>query len=157
MDATPKDFAERILRATQEFLSDAVIEKNPETGRLETTRANLRCDFCCQVGGIEWSYPAGLVDLSSLHNPAAGYSDTHWAACAACHALIEADDVAGLVERILAVQMEMAGMTVDQMPEAIRVDSRLALTEHIEKFKAARTGPALAEGEYNERTGEASA
>lgn len=62
------------------------------------------CDFCSN-GAVRWRYPARdfvVTDLTArLHAqelPGVG-SEGGWAACAACHALIERTDRQGLVLR----------------------------------------------------------
>jgi hypothetical protein len=61
--------------------------------------ADLICDFCSGRDPA-WRYPA-LTFLAYCTPNIAGESVGDWAACDACHALIEAEDRMGLAERSL--------------------------------------------------------
>lgn len=101
------------------------------------------CDFCLAPGPA-WQHPAGLMAL--VDSPAgADLSDDEWAACESCHALIQAGDVDGLIERALDEQPvnQPPGLTEDENvelwypPRAIRA---LAMRRNVEGFFAARSG-----------------
>ena len=63
------------------------------------------CDFCT-LAGATWAYPAGPVRLRAA---GCGFaSDDDWAACDACHALIERGDRPALARRC-AEQLVRAG------------------------------------------------
>ncbi len=55
----------------------------------------MKCDFCSEPEPA-WSYPAATVRVVSNH-----VSDGDWAACDACHDLIEAKDFNALADRSL--------------------------------------------------------
>ena len=61
--------------------------------------ANLQCDFC-SVPCPSWRYPARSFIAYRASN-LAGESVGDWAACDACHKLIEADDFYSLAHRSL--------------------------------------------------------
>jgi hypothetical protein len=61
--------------------------------------ANLQCDFC-SAPCPRWRYPARSFVAYRAQN-LAGESVGDWAACDACHALIEADDRQHLAQRSL--------------------------------------------------------
>jgi heterodisulfide reductase subunit C len=61
--------------------------------------ANLQCDFC-SAPCPTWRYPARSFIAYRASN-LAGESVGDWAACDACHELIEADDRQHLAERSL--------------------------------------------------------
>lgn len=60
---------------------------------------DLRCDFCSAPWPM-WRYPARSF-IAYVAANLAGESVGDWAACDACHLLIEADDRAGLALRSL--------------------------------------------------------
>lgn len=60
---------------------------------------NLLCDFC-SAPDPAWRYPARSFIAYNAAN-IAGESVGDWAACEACHALIEANDRPGLAQRSL--------------------------------------------------------
>lgn len=61
--------------------------------------ANLQCDFC-SAPRPTWRYPARSFVAYRASN-LAGESVGDWAACHACHGLIEADDRRRLAQRSL--------------------------------------------------------
>ena len=61
--------------------------------------ANLQCDFC-SAPCPSWRYPARSFIAYRASN-LAGESVGDWAACHACHKLIEADDRYSLAQRSL--------------------------------------------------------
>jgi hypothetical protein len=61
--------------------------------------ANLQCDFC-SAPCPSWRYPARSFIAYRASN-LAGESVGDWAACDACHKLIEADDHYSLAQRSL--------------------------------------------------------
>lgn len=97
------------------------------------------CDFCGDtLGEIEpYSYPCkpfmyGII-VSGMPD---GGSKGDWAACMACHELIEADDQEGLIERSLEVEHRIYP---DRRPER---HISYALVKQIQKgFFANRDGP----------------
>lgn len=125
-----------------DYLADAVVYTDPLTGRRCVSRFEPMCDFCSQRGPLPWSYPCDVVDLREMDNPVMTHSADDWAACEDCHALIEADDIEGLISlmlnRVLADSIEE--MSVNQLANA-----RRQLRRHLARFSAARTGPAVRE------------
>jgi len=77
------------------------------------------CDFCSnpQVG---WRYPAQSF-LAYIVGGIAGQSVGDWAACAACHDLIEKDNRSGLaahsIDSLIAVHPEMQCVREDLLRE----------------------------------------
>ena len=63
------------------------------------TKADLICDFC-SAPAPAWRYPARTFLAYCVAN-VAGESVGDWAACDACHLLIEAEDRKGLAQRSL--------------------------------------------------------
>lgn len=92
------------------------------------------CDFCSEPG-VMWMYPAHNF-IGYEGGGIVGESVGGWAACSTCHALIAANDRAGLAARsastLLAKQPDM-GLT---RHEAVAV-----LHEIQAKFFEHRTGP----------------
>jgi hypothetical protein len=59
------------------------------------------CDFCL-APNPEWSYPCQEVDI--IGHAVINRSDDDWGACDECHALIEADAMDKLVDRMVKWQ-----------------------------------------------------
>jgi hypothetical protein len=130
----------------EKFDADLVVYTDPETGRRTASRLTPICDFCCGdpcFHPIKWSYPAGRMPLM-LHGPMQ-WTDTPWSACDVCHALIEDDEWEKLAERIRDVQSKRFDMDAQHDHETVLA--------HLHRFRDAREGPALAEGEYDPKTG----
>jgi len=69
---------------------------------------NLQCDFD-SARPVVWMYPARDFTGYAMveHDPGGNINHSHnsrgdWAACHACHALIESGDIAGLKARMIA-------------------------------------------------------
>lgn len=92
------------------------------------------CDFCSSED-VRWSYPAR--DFVARVVPIAG-SEGGWAACDACHDLIEADDLDGLAKRSAETFVEKNGAIFDQ-PELVAM-----LRQLHQQFVESRTGEAVA-------------
>lgn len=90
------------------------------------------CDFC-MTAPPTWEYPCGWVTLTA--NAVFGASDDEWAACDACHDLIEAGDLDALVNHLV----ELAQRAIKDMPG--RVVQPEALRINLEGFFEAREGP----------------
>lgn len=134
----------RLDQVEADYLADALIYVDPETGERRTSRFELICDFCSQRKPLTWSYPCGEVDLRELKNPLMTHSNDDWAACEECHALIEADDIEGLISYMLD---QLLGESIKEMPLVGLVNVRRDMRKHLERFSAARTGPAVREPE----------
>jgi hypothetical protein len=97
------------------------------------------CDFCSATR-VSHSYPAGPVVVHG--GGQRQVSEGAWLACAGCHDLIEAGDLAALSE--LATTTYFAthheGEPTPEQVEAVRAHMA---TLHLE-FTSARRGPALA-------------
>ena len=103
---------------------------------MNMSNANLRCDFC-SASGPAWRYPARSFISYCVPN-IAGESVGDWAACEACHALIEANDKRGLAQRSLDELILIH-------PEASTAAAELYenLVDLHRKFFEHRTGTAL--------------
>jgi hypothetical protein len=62
------------------------------------------CDFCSEPD-VDWRYPARTF-IAYVVAGFVGQSVGDWAACTVCHALIEAGDRTGLLERSLSRLLE---------------------------------------------------
>lgn len=93
-----------------------------------------RCDFC-SGGPVTWSYPA-LNFVAYVSDAIFGESVGAWAACDACHALIEASDRSGLTARAMRdlVRILPAGEATHELT------AQMAALH--DRFFAVRTGPA---------------
>ena len=98
------------------------------------------CDFCSEPN-VAWSYPARNFVGLAVGN-VVSESVGAWAACPACHALIEAGDRAGLADR-------SAALLIDKQPEfaAVREDILAQLSGLHAKFFDARTSGPVAFGD----------
>lgn len=94
----------------------------------------LKCDFC-SGNPVTWSYPAKNF-LAYVTDLIVGESVGAWAACEACHLLIEARDRAGLTARAMR----------DLLPLVAGGAATKELTEQMvalhDQFFAQRSGPA---------------
>jgi hypothetical protein len=93
------------------------------------------CDFCTAVP-IEVRYPCGLV-VVELPGGAHASSDP-WAACADCHALIEAGDRDGLAQRALLAFIAQEGVP----PADVMAQIAPMFREVQDAFFASRLGDA---------------
>lgn len=77
------------------------------------------CDFCSDPS-VGWRYPARTF-LAYIIEGIAGQSVGDWAACVACHDLIEKDDRSGLaahsIESLIDVHPEMRSVRDDLLRE----------------------------------------
>jgi hypothetical protein len=98
--------------------------------------SNLQCDFC-SAPCPSWRYPARSFIAYRASN-LAGESVGDWAACDACHKLIEADDQLPLAQRSL-------GELILKHPEARAVAEILFhdLADLHRQFFEHRCGPAV--------------
>ena len=91
------------------------------------------CDFCSDPN-VGWRYPARSF-LAYIVGGIAGQSVGDWAACAACHDLIEKDDRSGLaahsIDSLIEVHPEMQCVREDLLRE-------MAVLQHT--FFDSRTG-----------------
>lgn len=133
---------ETLDRVKADYLADALTYVDPETGERRTSRFEPICDFCSQREPLSWSYPCGLVDLREMENPLMSHSNDDWAACEDCHALIEGDDIEGLITHMLVAVL---GDSIDEMPIVGLARTRAEMRKHLARFTAARTGPAVRE------------
>jgi hypothetical protein len=92
----------------------------------------MLCDFCSSPDPT-WEYPARSF-VAYTAGPVTGESVGSWAACEACHRLIEANDRVGLVARAMSRVRELG-------PEAARA-LRGCLHDLQARFFAHRVGPA---------------
>ncbi len=98
--------------------------------------AGVKCDFCSALGPT-WVYPARDFD-AYIVSPIIGESIGAWAACEACHRLIEAGDREGLAVRSL-------DELIMSYPEAVMAAPTLKqeLLQLHELFFANRSGTAI--------------
>jgi hypothetical protein len=95
------------------------------------------CDFCSEPH-VAWRYPAHSFVAYAVAG-IVGQSVGDWAACAVCHALIEAGDRSALVERSLSRLLEKHP---DMRPDEAELRNELALLHGM--FFAHQTGAAAA-------------
>jgi hypothetical protein len=114
-----------------------------EKGDVRVELSEPVCDFCLAPRPT-WEYPAARMPI--LGHPVITDSDDEWLACDACHALIEARNIAELVEFSLAGQVKhvppgaiKAGGMAIYPPMPIR---RRTQRENLRRFLDARCGPA---------------
>ncbi len=102
------------------------------------------CDFCTAQTARPWCYPCRAfvawelpADQNILGVPVVADSPDDWAACDACHALIEAGDWEALAQRSAA----------DSLSTRLGLrDHALAMMRDLHaKFRAHRAGPARQE------------
>lgn len=111
-------------------------DHNPQPVRPEQTGVvvRYRCDFCFATEP-EWRYPCKSFDIPGTHEYGS-YED--WAACDACHDVIEANDRAALVERA------MQGPSARKMKNnTVSVILRQSLHALYKEFFANRNGEAI--------------
>jgi hypothetical protein len=87
------------------------------------------CDFCLNPHPA-YAYPAGLIEMRAEGAPIGAASSDAWAACKACHDLIEKDDRGALAER---------AVTLLEFPPAFMTCMR----ELHEAFFLVRKGPPI--------------
>jgi hypothetical protein len=108
------------------------------------TRAD-QCDFCNKPAP-DWTYPARPF-RGRFHDPENTVaepfgSDGGWAACDECHALIEAGDDEGLVEKTMRSPHSFVDLTdADPTWNAVRG----SIVQLHQAFRSHRTGPAYHE------------
>lgn len=108
-----------------------------------------RCDFCLSRP-VRWTYPAAPMEITGA--PVITGSDDDFAACDACHELIEAKRIGAMVERMVHVQREnlpagsTAGRATDGNELVVRwppvAIHRRKARRNLLRFFDARTGPA---------------
>lgn len=108
------------------------------------------CDFCCgdpEQFPIRWTYPTGLIVIAG--HPVIDASCDDWAACDACHELIEKDALAALAARSLDVQIARFGPEHILGKATMSAAERAGALEHVQRhfttWSAARTGDAYAD------------
>lgn len=121
------------------------------TPKIVTTRLIPQCDFCGD-NGATWLYPAEPFIVRRGDGMDQAMNDT-WAACSACHRLVEQDDYAALIERRMDktyTNPRMRSM-IEKIPPSLRQEALAAIrrdvTMLIEGFRRARRGPARHMGE----------
>ncbi|WP_028058276.1 hypothetical protein [Candidatus Solirubrobacter pratensis] len=122
---------------------DPLYERYEENGRTYVRRADhqIVCDFCLAPDPT-WGYPAAEMEIVGQHPGGVNRSDDDWSACEECHALIEAHNVGGLVERMATFQPvhvppnPVLGIYYAPLPLRRRVHRRNVL-----RFMDARKGP----------------
>lgn len=92
------------------------------------------CDFCSSPV-VAWRYPAETFSIDIVTS----YED--WAACDLCHALIEAGDSDGLLNRSVAMFPGLADVPADAR-EGIMARLHAMITPLHNGFHASRQGPA---------------
>lgn len=108
-----------------------------------------RCDFCL-TRPVRWTYPAAPMEVVGA--PVITDSDDDFAACDACHELIEAKRIGPMVERMVHIQRENlpAGSTAGTTRQGdelvvrwppVPIHRRKA-RRNLLRFFDARTGPA---------------
>jgi hypothetical protein len=109
--------------------------------RVRRRKGDEVCDFCLKPHPT-WSYPAAPMEIVGHH--AMSGSDDEWAACDECHALIEAHNLGGLVERVVAMQPvhRPADDVIYYPPVPV---ARRKARQNLLRFMDARTGPPTAE------------
>lgn len=102
----------------------------------------LVCDFCL-VPHPTWDFPCGEVGASVGDTVMISYSD--WASCNTCKELIDADQYPALVERILHNRINVDPTWMERMEQspALMLVSRASLTQQMNDFRQARTGPPI--------------
>ncbi len=83
----------------------------------------MTCDFC-NGGDPGWFYPAESFKVSALLESEAGFriedllgSDSGFMACEPCHALVEAEDRDGLINRSLDTNLLAHPEMIEDAPE----------------------------------------
>lgn len=94
------------------------------------------CDFC-SAPDVAWRYPAHTF-VAYVVAGVVGESVGDWAACRVCHALIEAGDRRGLLERSLQTLLEK---NPDMRPAEAELRDHIAQFHRL--FYANQTGGAL--------------
>lgn len=94
------------------------------------------CDFCSDPQ-IKWKYPANdfMVIAVGERSELPWASEGDWAACATCHALIEAGEADALLDRSINT------MQLPLPPAALEMTRDMMRALHM-GFVASRTGPA---------------
>lgn len=107
-------------------------------GEFEQIVVQVVCDFCA-TPNPSWEYPAGpfVAPTPSFPTPVDYASADSWGACDKCHALIEADDIKGLVDRAMEHHPQ-----VTLLPKKMRPLLRDDIERFHRRFLAKRTGPA---------------
>lgn len=95
----------------------------------------MQCDFCSEPNPA-WKYPAmSFVDFEMCGIASESVGD--WAACDACHELIESGDMDGLANRSIALMVCSAPPELTEAAPQLRA----MLIELHRKFSDARVGP----------------
>jgi hypothetical protein len=115
-------------------------------GVIEFHTEDIRCDFCSDAE-VKWSYPANdFIELSSMWGSAGD-----WAACDACHDLIEAGNQRGLSER--SVERYFIHHSIIPDTKQTRALMLREITMLHQAFFHARSGGATAETKENPQDG----
>lgn len=104
----------------------------------EQIRITTVCDFCSSPDNVVWTYPCHDFVVATL---LPGLPDERkvgaWAACGACHDLIEAGAWDAVAERAIESHQK-----TERLPaKAVRMLQRLLLSLH-QQFRDNRAGPA---------------
>ena len=98
--------------------------------------SNSICDFC-SAPDVSWRYPAQTF-VAYIVADVVGQSVGDWAACRICHALIEAGDRSGLLDRTVCTFLEK---NPDMRPAETELRNQIA--EFHRMFYSNQTGAAM--------------
>lgn len=98
------------------------------------------CDFCLGSDPV-WEYPAAPMEI--VGGSLIDRSDDEFAACEACHELLEAHRIGPLVERIVAAHRELVrrGQVAQGWVAPPLPIHRRETRENVLRFMDARLGP----------------
>lgn len=117
------------------------VDHSPKGDVLSVPDGQEICDFCVnQRQPVAWSYPA--KDFSIGLQGSIG----DWAACDRCSDLIEAGNVAALLDISFRQQMKI-------IPESLASRVYVNAKAMLEGFFANRTGPRESDADYRKRHG----
>lgn len=111
--------------------------QDPFGAKIEAIPGMGVCDFCTATP-IAFRFPCGLVVVDVVELPVTHMSSDPWAACAECHAAIEADDREGLAQRAFLGFVAQEG----EPPAAVKAQLLAMFREVQGAFFAARLGDA---------------